>query len=321
VLDIARIESGRLALSPEPIEIGAFLREAIELIRPLAARNQIATSLEDTPATQCVITADRQRLKQVMLNLLSNAVKYNRPNGSVTITCSQLSEARIRIDVTDTGRGLSPEQLGQLFTPFERLGAEDTDIEGTGIGLALSRGIVAALDGEIGVQSMAGVGSTFWISLPTAPRSATEKPAETPPTTPTPPSEPSAPGGYTILYIEDQDLNLRLVERILQARPEYRLLTAMQGGLGLDLAREHYPDLILLDLNLPDMSGDEVLRRLKNDPNMRRIPVIMVSADAMGDRIEQILALGATGYLTKPYRVSEFLRILAETLGQKRVAS
>ena len=321
VLDIARIESGRLALSPEPIEIGAFLREAIELIRPLAARNQIATSLEDTPATQCVITADRQRLKQVMLNLLSNAVKYNRPNGSVTITCSQLSEARIRIDVTDTGRGLTPEQLGQLFTPFERLGAEDTDIEGTGIGLALSRGIVAALDGEIGVQSMAGVGSTFWISLPTAPRSATEKPAETPPTTPTPPSEPSAPGGYTILYIEDQDLNLRLVERILQARPEYRLLTAMQGGLGLDLAREHYPDLILLDLNLPDMSGDEVLRRLKNDPNMRRIPVIMVSADAMGDRIEQILALGATGYLTKPYRVSEFLRILAETLGQKRVAS
>jgi len=317
VLDIARIESGRLALSPAQIEIRPFLHEVIELIRPLGTRNHITTTLEESEAAEVVITADRQRLKQVLLNLLSNAVKYNRPNGTVKVTYARLANARLRIEVIDSGRGLNAAQLARLFIPFERLGAEDTDIEGTGIGLALSQGIVTALDGEIGVESVAGVGSTFWISLPLAP-GGEKKSAETP----APPAAnesrttPKA-GQYTVLYIEDQDLNLRLVERILQPRLEYRLLTAMQGGLGLDLAREHQPDIILLDLNLPDMSGDEVLRRLKDDPLVRSIPVIMVSADAMGDRIEQVLALGATGYLTKPYRVSEFLRVLSETLAQK----
>ncbi len=318
VLDIARIESGRLALSPEPIEICAFLRESIELIRPLAARTQITATLEECGAPEFVVTADRQRLKQVMLNLLSNAVKYNRPGGSVALSCRRVAEARVRIEVTDTGRGLTPAQLDRLFVPFERLGAEESEIEGTGIGLALSRGIVTALDGEIGAESVAGVGSTFWITLPEAARGAKRVAAQAAPVPPPRGDDLVGPGIHTILYVEDQDLNLRLVERILQARPEYRLLTAMQGGLGLDLAREHRPDLILLDLNLPDMSGDEVLRRLKEDPNMRRIPVIMVSADAMGDRIQQMLALGASGYLTKPYRVSEFLSLLAETLAQHR---
>jgi CheY-like chemotaxis protein len=317
VLDIARIESGRLALNPEPIEIGVFLRETIDLIRPLAARHEVDAQFVEGPATTECVFADRQRLKQVILNLLSNAVKYNRPGGSVRVGCASLGGDRLRIDVTDTGRGISRERMKILFIPFERLGAEDSEIEGTGIGLALSRGIVAALHGELGVTSVEGEGSTFSVILPRAIGAPAAVPA--PPMAPAV-IEPSTAANAplrTLLYIEDQDLNLRLVERILQSRSEYRLLTAMQGGLGLDLAREHHPDLVLLDLNLPDMSGEEVLRRLKEDPNMRSIPVVMVSADAMGDRVEQLLELGAAGYLTKPYRVAEFLRIIAETLAQQ----
>ncbi len=319
VLDIARIESGRLALNPEPMEIGTFLRETIDLIRPLATRHQITAQLIESAASQEILVADRQRLKQVMLNLLSNAVKYNRPAGQVRVSCTLLPSARMRIDVTDTGRGISPEQMKRLFVPFDRLGAENSEIEGTGIGLALSRGIIAALAGELGVSSVEGEGSTFWIILPCAVETAGVAPAPAPAPAPPVIQQSSANNTplRTLLYIEDQDLNLRLVERILQTRPEYRLLTAMQGGMGLDLAREHQPDLILLDLNLPDMSGDEVLRKLKEEATVRHIPVVMVSADAMGDRVEQLLALGASGYLTKPYRVAEFLRIIAETLAGK----
>ncbi|MGB8170055.1 MAG: ATP-binding protein [Chthoniobacteraceae bacterium] len=317
VLDIARIESGRLALSPEPIAIGAFLRDAIELIRPLAARHQIDTQLIETGAVDEVLLADRQRLKQVMLNLLSNAVKYNRPGGKVEVSCALVPPDRLRINVADTGRGISPQRMERLFLPFERLGAEETDIEGTGIGLALSRGIVAALNGELGVESIDGQGSNFWVILPRAAGLVAPTPeVEATPPVAVPPAGPDHPV-YSLLYIEDQDLNLRLVERILQSHPKYRLLTAMQGGIGLDLAREHQPDLVLLDLNLPDMSGDDVLRRLKEDPLVQNIPVIMVSADAMGDRIEQMLALGAAGYLTKPYRVSEFLRVISEALAAR----
>jgi PAS domain S-box-containing protein len=316
VLDIARIESGRLSLSAERIELGSFLIEVIDLIRPLAARHNIEAQLVATGAETEVLTADRQRLKQVFLNLLSNAVKYNRSGGVVTVSCARVGTDRIRIDVADTGRGISSEKMKRLFVPFERLGAEETEIEGTGIGLALSRGIVAALNGELGVESVDGAGSKFWVILPLS----TNSPAPAPESAPAPPaaSPPAANDAprRTLLYIEDQDLNLRLVERILQPRTEYRLLTAMQGGIGLDLAREHQPDLILLDLNLPDMSGDEVLRKLKDDPLVKDIPVIMVSADAMGDRIQQIMALGAADYLTKPYRVAEFLRVISETLAK-----
>jgi PAS domain S-box-containing protein len=314
VLDIARIESGRLALTPEPIEIGSFLRESLELIRPLAARLHVDAQIVDSEAMNDVLTADRQRLKQVLLNLLSNAVKYNKPGGEVRVSCTRLPSDRFRIDVADSGRGISAEKMPRLFIPFERLGAEQTEIEGTGIGLALSRGIVTALDGELGVESIEGAGSTFWVILPRASAAPVQEPVTGPASAIVNHPPPLNAPIRTLLYIEDQDLNLRLVERILQSRADYRLLTAMQGGLGLDLAREHQPDLILLDLNLPDMSGDEVLRKLKEDPSVREIPVIMVSADAMGDRIEQMLALGASGYLTKPYRVAEFLRVISESL-------
>jgi CheY-like chemotaxis protein/anti-sigma regulatory factor (Ser/Thr protein kinase) len=313
VLDIARIESGRLALSPESVELTPFLAEALDLIRPLASRHQIELVLESTAtAVPHWVLADRQRFQQVLLNLFSNAVKYNRVGGRVTVSVGEEGE-RIRIAVTDTGHGIAPEKQPRLFVPFERLGAESTEIEGTGIGLALSRGIMTALQGELNFQSRVGEGSTFSVVLPRAAQTSTS----TAPVQPAPPPAAPKPANGAprlVLYIEDQDLNLRLVERIFHSRPQYRLLTAMQGGLGLDLAREHHPDLILLDLNLPDMAGDEVLRRLKADPTMRDIPVLMVSADAMGDRIEDLLASGATGYLTKPYKVGDFLRIIEETL-------
>ncbi len=319
VLDISRIEAGRLALNPEPIDLPDFLATALDLIRPLAERNAI--TLVQEPGTARLplrVVADRQRLQQVMLNLFSNAVKFNRPGGRVTVTCRD-DGPRLRIAVTDTGRGIEPEKLARLFLPFERLGAEATDVEGSGIGLALSRGIVTALHGELNVESRVDEGSTFWVSLPrTDDQFASPAPLPSAQvTTPAPAPRADARNACLLLYIEDQDLNLRLVERILSAHAKYRLLTAMQGGLGLDLAREHQPDLILLDLNLPDMTGDEVLRRLKADPAVQHIPVIMVSADAMGARVEQLLQLGAAGYLTKPYKVAEFLRVIREALAQK----
>jgi len=318
VLDISRVEAGRLALAPEPIDLPDFIALAVDLIRPLAQRRDIELTIEPSTARLPLrVLADRERFQQVLLNLLSNAVKYNHPGGRVTVTCRD-DGPRLRIAVTDTGQGIEPGKMARLFVPFERLGAETTDIEGSGIGLALSRGIVTALDGELNVESRVGEGSTFWVSLPRTEDfplplvlEVTPKPAISPP-----PAKRAPRATYQLLYIEDQDLNLRLVERILNAHPQYRLLTAMQGGTGLSLAREHQPDLILLDLNLPDMTGDEVLRRLKSDAGMRKIPVIMVSADAMGDRVEQLIKLGAVGYLTKPYKVGEFLRVIQETLAR-----
>ncbi|MDR3405232.1 MAG: PAS domain-containing protein [Chthoniobacter sp.] len=318
VLDISRIDAGRFALTPEPIEVHGFLSEAIESILPLARRHEIPVLLE--PATAAMpplqVLGDRQRLHQVMFNLLSNAVKYNRAGGRVTVTY-RVDGPRIRMTVADTGRGIEPDKLARLFLPFERLGAESTDIEGAGIGLALSRGIVNALQGELNVESHVGEGSTFWVTLPRADDAVTAPAPATMPVVPAAatPAPPLAAGDrHTLLYIEDQDLNLRLVERILNPRPQYRLITATLGNTGLDLARTQQPDLILLDLNLPDMTGDEVLHRLKADPAVRHIPVVMVSADAMGDRVQHLLRLGACGYLTKPYKLEEFLRVIQQAL-------
>jgi PAS domain S-box-containing protein len=304
VLDIARIETGRLALAPEPLEVGSFLQQVIELIRPLAERHEIDVVLDASALTERHVLADHQRLKQVLLNLLSNAVKYNRPRGRVVVTCTEHDDA-VRIQVADTGLGVPPEKIERLFVPFERLGAEATEIEGTGLGLALAQRIIQALGGQLGVETVSGEGSTFWIELP-----ATNPPALTEPIR----HEPPPPRQRTLLYVEDQDLNLRLVERILAHRPGYHLITAMQGRLALDLAREHQPDVILLDLNLPDMNGEEILRRLKADAELARIPVVMISADALGDRIDTLLELGAHGYLTKPYKLQEFLTVLEDAL-------
>jgi PAS domain S-box-containing protein len=320
VLDVARMDAGRFALTPEPVEIRSFLSEALERTRTLARRHNVALILDsrDTSKPPLQVLADRQRLHQVMFNLISNAVKFNHAGGRVTVSY-RAEGPNVRIMVADTGRGIEPDKLARLFLPFERLGAESTDVEGSGIGLALSRGIVTALQGELNVESRVGEGSTFWVRLP--------RPEDTVPsgeTSPAPPaSEPSksvASAQHTLLYIEDQDLNLRLVERILSAHPQYHLLTAQQGGKGLQLAHEHLPDLILLDLNLPDMTGDDVLHRLKSDSTLRHIPVVMVSADVMGERIQHLLRLGATGYLTKPYKLDQFLKVIEDSLVKRQGA-
>jgi PAS domain S-box-containing protein len=311
VLDIARIETGRLTLASEMVELGSFTREVASLIAPMAQRQQVDFALHPSCDSQFHVLADRQRLKQVLMNLFSNAVKYNRLKGRVLVACSTDS-IRHRVSVTDTGQGIPAQKLGSLFVPFERLGAESLGVEGTGLGLALSHRIATALGGTLGVESTVGEGSTFWIELPAVrPPVVEEEPA---PEFPLPQPEEPERAKRKVLYVEDQDLNLRLVERILLNRPGYQLIAAMQGGLALDLAREHRPDIILLDLNLPDMGGDEILCRLKADASLCQIPVIMVSADAMGDRVDELLKLGANGYLTKPYKLREFFRVIDEAL-------
>ncbi len=311
VLDIARIETGRLTLASETIDLTSFLHEVSRLLAPSAERQQVALQVNVSIDRPMHVTADRQRLKQVFMNLLSNGIKYNRPGGSVRVTCTTRGAVH-RVTVSDTGPGIPEEKLARLFVPFERLGAESSGVEGTGLGLALSQRIVVALGGSLGVESSVGEGSSFWIDLPAVHLPANED--EPPPDAPLTPLEEPTTIQRKVLYIEDQDLNLRLVERILNNRPGYHLITAMQGGIALDLAREHRPDVILLDLNLPDMSGDEILQHLKADAALSDIPVIMVSADAMGDRIDELLKLGASGYLTKPYKLREFFRVIDEAL-------
>ncbi len=320
VLDIARIESGRMTLSLEPVDVHAVIGEAWELVHHGAARTGITFSNGAGSGCGSIVIADRQRLKQVMLNLLSNAVKYNKEGGSVQVRCSAGATRpdRLRVSVADTGRGIGEDGLSLLFRPFERLGVEHTGIEGTGIGLAVCRGLVEAMDGEIGADSRLGVGSTFWFELPLDPIQAREPFRELPgaAVAATSAMGNGANGGAhtTVLYVEDNPSNFKLVERVLQHRPNMRLVTAMQGGLGLELAREHHPDIILLDLHLPDMHGSEVLRRIREDPALSRTPVIVISADVTTMRVNQLLEAGAQAYLPKPLDIPEFLRVVDEAL-------
>lgn len=312
VLDLARLESGRLPVYAEPVEIAEFLHGVVATARPQAERALIELSL--TPLQQGMpshLLGDAQRLRQVLLNLISNAIKYNRPQGTVRVECHLHAPGRVRISVVDNGLGLSPEKLQVLLSPAEGQVAGQ-DVSGvSGIGFALSRGLVQALKGEMGGESKPGQGSTFWIELPVAPSAPAPSlaPAHPRPVKPLP-----AGTRYKLLYVEDEELNLQLVERVLASHLEYDLICTTQGSQTVDLAREHSPDLILLDLNLPDLSGEIVLAQLKEDDVLRDIPVIMVTADVMGDRVERLLAGGALTYLTKPFRISEFLAIIRETL-------
>lgn len=311
VLDIARIESGRMALSPEPLRIGEVVAETLDLVSPLAAARDIQVQGAACVLSNDYVMADLQRLKQVLLNLLSNAVKYNREGGLVTISCSRTDESRLRLTVTDTGWGIAGDKLERLFTPFDRLGAEQSGVEGTGLGLALARGMVEAMGGSIGVDSAPGQGSTFWIELQrTADPIQAVVAEEAAAAVALPP-----PRVRTVLYIEDNPANLQLVQRILvRAGYHAKMLTAMQGGLGLELARNHRPDLILLDLQLPDISGRQVLERLQADPRTHSIPVVVVTADATSHHQEELRAAGAREYLTKPLDVARFLQVVGAFL-------
>jgi CheY-like chemotaxis protein len=294
--------------------------ETLHLIRPLAAQKGIVIHAipETHPLRQEYVMADRQRFKQVLLNLLSNAVKYNRAQGTVSITFRAVGDQRLRIEVADTGTGIPAEKFARLFVAFDRLGAEQSDVQGTGLGLALSKRLTEAMNGSIGVESVPGVGATFWIELPRV-RSQLEQCATWPARERAPAEMELLSTIHTVLYIEDNLSNLTLIEHLLADHPEIKLITAMQGQLGLDLARQHHPDLILLDLHLPDLPGWEVLGRLLADEVTSSIPVVAVSADATPRQIERLLKAGARAYLTKPLEVERFHAILQEILEPKKV--
>ncbi len=318
VLEISRIEAGRLAMSPEPVRIGEVAGDVLDLVKPIAAQRNVRLNGNGAETCEWHVSADRQRLKQVLLNLLSNAIKFNHQGGAVTLSCEGSANGRVRIKVNDTGPGIAPNKMERLFTPFERLGAEQSGIEGTGLGLALSKGLVEAMGGTLGVESTVGRGSTFWVefSLIDGP---VERVEQTGVTLPAKTELGASQRAQIVLYIEDNLSNLKLIQHILAHRPEVRLIPAMQGRLGLDLAREHRPDLILLDLHLPDIAGDEVLRRLQNDPETRGIPVVMISANATSGQIGRLLAAGARDYLTKPLDVKKFIAVLDEVLREREV--
>ena len=317
VLDIARIESGRQQLSLEPVRLSLVVQEAVALARPLGAQHGITLEEEELPAGDTWVTADRQRLSQVLLNLLSNAVKYNRVQGTVRLRCEILPDERVRVRVSDTGHGVDPAQRDQLFVPFARLGAEHTEVEGTGLGLALSQRLVEAMGGTLALEESSGEGSTFALDLRLA-RDPVERLEKRTPA-------PAGAGArirtpVTLLYVEDNLANLSLVETILSERPGWKTIPALQGRMGAELAREHAPDLVLLDLHLPDVQGDEVLRRLRSDERTAGIPVVMISADATPRTIDRLIARGADAYLTKPLDVDEFLATIDRLLPEEAAA-
>jgi signal transduction histidine kinase/ActR/RegA family two-component response regulator len=308
VLDISRIEAGQLSLSLEPVEIRSLLDDAIELIQPMADGRGVVLRAPEMSNRSGYVRADSQRLKQVLINLLSNAVKYNREGGEVRVSVEAAGSDRMRIEVVDTGRGIARDSLAKLFTPFERLDC-GPDVQGTGLGLAVSRSLVNAMGGSIEVESTAGEGSTFTVDLargePVAVAATDGDEQELV-------AERRYNGERRVLYIEDTVANIDLIEEILHSRPSVKLLPAGMGQLGLDLAAEHRPDLILLDLHLPDIGGKEVLTRLRADQRTRDIPVVILSADATERSREPLLENGARAYLTKPIGVRELLGVVDE---------
>jgi signal transduction histidine kinase len=313
VLEISRIEVGSMSPTIEPVRVGAVVREAIELVGPLASQRQIELKAELDGRRDLWIAADQQRLKQVLLNLLANAVKYNREGGSVAVRIKQLG-GRVRILVTDTGMGIPQDQLPRLFIPFERLGAEASGVEGTGLGLVLALRLAEAMHGSLGVESQPWIGSTFHVELPVADAPAHVAQVPLPPRTLAAVHAHGSGDNHRVLYIEDDAANARLMAQLFSDDPRLELMTTMHGKLGIELARQHQPDLVLLDIHLPDLDGHEVLKRLRADTQTRHIPVIAVSADATDEQRSRMTALGAARYLTKPLGLDSTLTAVWEVL-------
>ncbi|WP_315869725.1 ATP-binding protein [Pseudomonas sp. JV245A] len=305
VLDIARIEAGRLPLNVEPMALAAVLHEALTLVSPMAADAGITLAPLPELAADSGVIADRQRLIQVLLNLLSNAIKYNRAGGRVSIDVA-IEASRLRLSVLDTGAGITAERLERLFKPFERLDA-DPRIEGTGLGLALSRSLLEMMDGSLGVQSNPGSGSCFTLELPFVRLAAAAAVAPcNAPALNVPAPQPASRYQGKVLCIEDNLQSLALIETLLQRRPGIQLLSSMQGQMGLDLARQHAPQMILLDVSLPDLPGLEVLQRLRASSATADIPILMITADASEPTRRALLDAGATAILTKPIHIPVF---------------
>ena len=312
VLNVARIEAGEMTLSMEPVPVAELLESAVNLVRPAASARQLSVKIRVDVDRDQHVRADRQRLMQVLLNLLSNAVKYNRAGGHLTVVCSKVSNGFVRISVADTGAGIRDEKLGLLFKPFERLGAEQSAVEGTGLGLTIVKGLTEAMGGQIGASSRVDEGSTFWVDLQETAAPAEEDKRSVAPVLAANVTEAAG----TVLYIEDNDANVQLLSRILARRPQIRMLNASTGAEGIVIARSTHPDLILLDLHLPDMTGEDVLQAVWADTATRHLRIAMLTAEATPGRRRHLTASGAVAYLTKPFNVAELLQLLDEFLGR-----
>jgi len=323
VLDLAKIEAGRIDLSIEGVELGEVIGESLQLIIPLAKKQNIGIELYREGAEISAIDllkqghgvrADRTRLRQVLLNLLSNAVKYNRVNGKIIINCDAIGESQTRISMSDTGNGLTEKQQSQLFVAFNRLGIEQSGIEGTGIGLVITKNIVELMGGNIGVSCKTGDGCTFWIELPTDSEICNVKMLADENDTATVVKEKESGKEYTVLYVEDNPANLRLVTQLLGLRSNIHMWSAHEPMLGLELAAEHKPNLILLDINLPGMDGFEVLKHLRQRKETQNTPVIAISANAMPRDVEKGMQAGFGDYITKPIDVKKLLTAVDNAL-------
>ena len=315
VLDLALVESGRLILSNEPIAVMEIMQECRTMIEPQATAHGIRISF-DTQKLPLYVFADRIRVKQVLINLLMNAIKYNRVGGTVSVDFALRPNDILRISVRDSGVGMTPEQQAQLFQPFNRLGKEGSGEEGTGIGLVVTKRLMELMGGEIGVVSAAGVGSVFWIELGLTVRAElTPEDAQSAelPASQTDGQDPDQKI-YTVLYVEDNPANLDLVQQILARRSNLRLLSAATASIGIEFARAHQPDVILMDINLPGISGIDAMKILRAGARTAHIPIVALSANAVPRDIEHGLQSGFQDYITKPIKVSAFLQALDAAL-------
>jgi signal transduction histidine kinase/CheY-like chemotaxis protein len=308
ILDLALIESGKLTLSNEPVSLAEVMVECRAMIESQARKRGLGMTFPQFEIARFIL-ADRTRVKQVLINLLFNAIKYNRPQGAVAVECNLVEPDSIRICVRDTGVGLAPEQLAQLFQPFNRLGKESSAEEGTGIGLVVTKRLVELMGGTIGADSTVGVGSVFWVEFPltSAPQFAV---LESEQATAASPKAPDGTPKCTLLYVEDNPANLELVEQLVARRSDLRLLSAADGTLGIEYARACLPEVILMDINLPGVSGIEAMKILRADPATAHIPIIALSANAIPRDIERGLEAGFFNYITKPIVVSQFMEAL-----------
>ena len=308
ILDLALIESGKVTLSGEPVSLAEVMLECRAMIVPQAMKRGIAMSFPrfETP---CFVKADRTRVKQVLINLLFNAIKYNKPAGTVGVECTLTADDSVRIGVRDTGAGLTPQQLAQLFQPFNRLGKEVGVEEGTGIGLVVTKRLVELMGGTIGAESAVGTGSVFWVELGLTPAPLLTV-QEAGLAALTQPQVAADTPLRTVLYVEDNPANLELVEQLIARRPDLRLLSAADANLGIEFARVYQPEVILMDINLPGINGLEALKILHADPLTAHIPIIALSANAVPRDIEKARQAGFFDYLTKPIKVNQFMEAL-----------
>lgn len=313
ILDLSRIETGMLSVSPEIVLVDSVIAEVIAIIKSFAEKYYV-TIIDKFVLSGVYIMADCTRLRQVMTNLLTNAVKYNRKNGSVSVSYELRDKDILRIKVEDTGYGIPEDKLGLLFQPFSRICKELTNIEGTGIGLAITRRLVELMGGHIGVESVVGKGSTFYVDFKRAQRPVIETDEMVAITTTQGSQKLKNQKNRTILYVEDNPANLMLVQSVLKRRPQIELLSAVSAESGIALAREKRPDVILMDINLPGMSGYDALQILRNGDDTKAIPVVAISANAMLKDIEKGKVAGFLSYITKPINVRHFLQVVDDVL-------